>query len=448
MTPQILFHAQVGTVPGASTRASKGSAPGVAEAFAGLVGLAQASGVAPEVVGAAALRPMARPGIGGDPAAQTELLTDIVALAFAAQEAFVNVGDPAAQVAVLEGFAKAFGQRLAAFDALAGGRTLQILAASLGETGAALTGGNPAEVGPLGMARAALGMLGLGEQATSLQPDAVLPSGEAPAAPKPTPAASPVPPVESAAARPSAALPAQPAPSPAPLDAAEGATAQLATEPSALQAGAKTAALGEKPATATLLRPPELPFETMLRTVVQAGEAASTPRGGVEARVPIAGDAAPQPGGAGAAGTAQAAAPGFARNLVGQVRATPLAEGTTRIELRPRGLGDIEIDMRHDEAGKLRIILKAENPVVLSALRNDRDMLIGALRDGGAAVNDTDLSFESFGGHQSRQQPEQDQWPPALLRDAADSAEAAITLWTRAPARPDAPPLAGLDIIT
>ncbi|MGP1358093.1 flagellar hook-length control protein FliK, partial [Roseicyclus sp.] len=425
------------------------SAPGVAEAFAGLVGLARASGVAPEAVGTATLRPMARPGIGGDPAAQTELLTDIVALAFAAQEAFLNAGDPAAQAAVLQGFAQALGQRLAAFDASAGGRTLQILAASIGETGAAITGGHPTEAGPLGMARAVLGLLGLGEQAAVLLPDAALPAGEAPAAPRPTPAASPAPPAESAATRPGAALPPQPAASPAPLDVAEGATAPPATDPSALQAGAKPAALGAKPANATLSRPSELPFETMLRTVVQAGEAASTtPRGLVETRVPIAGDAAPQPGGAGAAGTAQAAAPGFARNLVGQVRATPLAEGTTRIELRPRGLGDIEIDMRHDEAGKLRIILKAENPVVLSALRNDRDMLIGALREGGAAVEDADLSFESFGGHQSRQQPERDQWRPALLRDAAEGAEAAISPWTRAPTRPDAPPLAGLDIIT
>jgi hypothetical protein len=444
MTPQILFPAQIGSATGTTPQASKGAAPGAAEAFAGLVGLAQASGGAPEAVGAAAPRSLLRSAIGGDPAAQTELLNDIVALAFAAQEAFATAVDPAAQAAVLQGFAQALGQRLATFDAVAGGRTLQVLAASLEQVGTALMGGNGAEAGPLGMARAVLGMLGLGEQAARLLPEgAVAAPGATPEA-VPSAAEGPAPAIGRVAERPRGPVAVPVGPSFVPTDAAEGVAAQTASGSTLLEAGQKAAAPGEKP-TAMPQRPVELPFETMLRTVVQAGEAAPAQRGAVEARIPVAADAAPQAAGSGAS---QPAAQGFARNLVGQVRATPLAEGTTRIELRPRGLGDIEIDMRHDDAGKLRIILKAENPVVLSALRHDRDMLIGALREGGAAVEDADLSFESFGGHQSRHPQERDQWRPAILRDASEDAEAAISPWVRAATRPDAVPLAGLDIIT
>lgn len=87
---------------------------------------------------------------------------------------------------------------------------------------------------------------------------------------------------------------------------------------------------------------------------------------------------------------------GFARNLVQQIRSASFTGGQTRIALAPRGLGEIEIDMRPDESGRLRIILRAENPAVLQALRGDRDGLLLALSDGGAGVEDADLEFEDF----------------------------------------------------
>lgn len=92
----------------------------------------------------------------------------------------------------------------------------------------------------------------------------------------------------------------------------------------------------------------------------------------------------------------QPPASGFARNLAQQIRSATLTEGTTRIALAPRGLGEIEIDMGPDEAGNLRIILRAENPAVLHALRGDRDGLLLALSQGGADVRDADLGFEDF----------------------------------------------------
>ena len=94
---------------------------------------------------------------------------------------------------------------------------------------------------------------------------------------------------------------------------------------------------------------------------------------------------------------------GFARNLAQQIRTATFVDGHTRISLAPRGLGEIEIDMRPDEAGKLRIILRAENPAVLHALRGDRDGLLMTLTDSGADVRDADLSFEDFGQRHRRE---------------------------------------------
>lgn len=88
---------------------------------------------------------------------------------------------------------------------------------------------------------------------------------------------------------------------------------------------------------------------------------------------------------------------GFARNLAGQIRGVSFSEGTTRIELTPQGLGKLEIEIAPDEAGKLRVVIRAENPAVLNAMRSDREMLAGLLRDGGTSVDDSAMSFEEFG---------------------------------------------------
>lgn len=95
-------------------------------------------------------------------------------------------------------------------------------------------------------------------------------------------------------------------------------------------------------------------------------------------------------------------ASGFARNLAQQIRQAQFTDGHTRITLAPRGLGEIEIEMRPDEAGKLRIVLRAENPAVLHALRGDRDGLLLTLTESGADVRDADLSFEDFSHRQRR----------------------------------------------
>lgn len=112
-----------------------------------------------------------------------------------------------------------------------------------------------------------------------------------------------------------------------------------------------------------------------------------------------------------AAPSQAAPATGFARNLVQQIRTASLSEGQTRIALAPRGLGEIEIDLRPDEAGRLRIVLRAENPAVLQALRSDRDGLLTVLSESGAATEDADLEFEDFSRRSSRQAEETTEAP-------------------------------------
>ncbi|MGY6704307.1 flagellar hook-length control protein FliK [Roseinatronobacter sp.] len=116
---------------------------------------------------------------------------------------------------------------------------------------------------------------------------------------------------------------------------------------------------------------------------------------------------------------------GFARNLVQQIRSANISEGNTRIALAPRGLGEIEIDLRPDEAGKLRIVLRAENPAVLQALRGDRDGLLLALSDSGTSVDDAELEFEDF----SRKQQKNDPWDdlPTFNPDADTEQEPQTT---------------------
>ncbi|KAF0674653.1 flagellar hook-length control protein FliK [Profundibacterium mesophilum] len=86
---------------------------------------------------------------------------------------------------------------------------------------------------------------------------------------------------------------------------------------------------------------------------------------------------------------------GFARNLASQIKGTSFAEGRTRIELAPRGLGEIEVDLQTDDAGRMRVVIRAENPVVLNAMRMDRDHILGMLGDQGT-FDEAALDFESF----------------------------------------------------
>jgi hypothetical protein len=106
------------------------------------------------------------------------------------------------------------------------------------------------------------------------------------------------------------------------------------------------------------------------------------------AAAPAMSAVAPRPG-------TGARASSFASNIAAQIKGVSFAEGTTRVELMPKGLGGIEIEIARDDAGKLRVVLRAENPAVLNAMRTEREVLVTMLRDGGTSVDDGAVSFES-----------------------------------------------------
>lgn len=95
--------------------------------------------------------------------------------------------------------------------------------------------------------------------------------------------------------------------------------------------------------------------------------------------------------------------PRFAAVLADQVRAAEVSEGHTRIELNPRGLGALEVDVSTAEDGKLNVVVRAENPGVLSALRSGRELLSQALGDLGGGGLDLQ-SFSQGSDHRGSDQ--------------------------------------------
>lgn len=136
----------------------------------------------------------------------------------------------------------------------------------------------------------------------------------------------------------------------------------------------------------------------------------------------------------------QSAAPnnGFGRTLMNQIRQIGLSEGTTRVELVPRGLGGIEIEVHPAEDGRLKVVLRAENPAVLNALRGDRDGLLALLGDSGANVRDQDLEFADYGGGAQRDDaPEGSEALAALASEEEEEAAPEIRPTTAAEGRLD-----------
>ncbi len=153
------------------------------------------------------------------------------------------------------------------------------------------------------------------------------------------------------------------------------------------------------------------------------------------------GDASPAAGGgmpaAQAAGATPAATPHgfaalppgisqarFAQFVTGQIRGVTIGQGQTRIALSPRGLGDIEIDLRHHDDGALRVVVRADNPVVLASLRSDRETLAQILAGNGLGGAGATLDFEGFAGHEGRRGQQETGRHPSSGAPMADSAEA------------------------
>ncbi|MEI4485535.1 flagellar hook-length control protein FliK [Frigidibacter sp. MR17.14] len=89
----------------------------------------------------------------------------------------------------------------------------------------------------------------------------------------------------------------------------------------------------------------------------------------------------------------------LASTVAEQIRSVELDPGQTRIELKPHGLGQIEIDIAQGSDGSLKVTVRAENPMVLDALRADRVAMSQMMQDRGFSMQGGGPDFEQFGGN-------------------------------------------------
>lgn len=114
----------------------------------------------------------------------------------------------------------------------------------------------------------------------------------------------------------------------------------------------------------------------------------------------------------------QQAMPRFGNLVMAQLKNATFHENRTRIELAPRGLGDIQISVETDPSGRVTAMVRAENPQVLDLLRTDRAQLEAMLAEKGFDMSNGDLDFEGFSGHEG--QRAEDDSSGAALNGAAE----------------------------
>ena len=69
----------------------------------------------------------------------------------------------------------------------------------------------------------------------------------------------------------------------------------------------------------------------------------------------------------------------FTDAIITQIRSVELSKGHTTITLAPAGLGSIEIEIVSEKDVASRVVVRVENPAVLQALREDRQLLAQAI---------------------------------------------------------------------
>lgn len=428
---------------------------------------------------------------GGDLIAAVDTLwADLSELAFKAQEAFQSAPSLGAKIEVMEGFVAELQTQMAAFQSASLGMPASLstqITTELTQRTTLQFGLGSADLdGPMQALETAMGLLRSALPAApqaGATPSAAVQQAAAPATLAETPAAAPV-----AVSAGTAETPAAPLMAATPEAAAEvpnpaGAAAALQSSakgavPTAAAAGQPDAAAAAEPASpAPLAAEPRVSPQGEEQPLAAARETpkaalsnvtftseAPKPAGQAPAVVQAVAPSAPPAASADAASALSAEAPAaatsrasadlapafsFARNIAAQVRGTVFEEGKTRVELTPRGLGDIEVEVARDDSGKLRVVLRAENAAVLTAFRNDRDMILGMLREGGVAVDDGEVAFESFGGHASYD----DQAVPQPIDEIEGIGTAALMpeeapIAARSAMRSDAAPTGALDITT
>ncbi|SHI66697.1 hook-length control protein FliK [Palleronia salina] len=100
--------------------------------------------------------------------------------------------------------------------------------------------------------------------------------------------------------------------------------------------------------------------------------------------------------------------PELPQHVARQIRSAEIGDGKMRIELRPHGIGEIEIEIAKSEAGRLQIVVRAEQSPVLAMIRNDRDALMQALHARGLETEAADLDFQGFDRGSGQGTPQRD----------------------------------------
>lgn len=89
----------------------------------------------------------------------------------------------------------------------------------------------------------------------------------------------------------------------------------------------------------------------------------------------------------------------FTEAVMAQIKSVEATQGRTTVNLIPRGLGNIEIEVLSDKDGAARVVVRVENPVVLQALRDDRQVLA-------QAIGVSDSGIFDFQEHSAGEQPD------------------------------------------
>lgn len=84
-------------------------------------------------------------------------------------------------------------------------------------------------------------------------------------------------------------------------------------------------------------------------------------------------------------------------NVMTHVKSAVIEPGTMTIRLKPHGMGLVEIEVAQDVDGRMEVSLRASNPLVLEALRVERNVIADLLTQQGAQLKQDGLNFDGFG---------------------------------------------------
>jgi hypothetical protein len=96
-------------------------------------------------------------------------------------------------------------------------------------------------------------------------------------------------------------------------------------------------------------------------------------------------------------------------NIIQQLNKATFNINKLSVTLRPASLGELNIDVNVDKDGIVRAVIKADNPIVLDAMRNDRHQLLSILKENGLNVTSDSLEFEQNNNNSSNEDSDQKQ---------------------------------------